>query len=65
MAGKEALISSLPTPWLQGGYGAKELGEAVARVCDAGKADFKFLYPDDMSIKDKIEKVHVVIFLVS
>jgi formyltetrahydrofolate synthetase len=35
------------------------LGEAVAAACEknAAAADFKMLYPESLSIKEKIEKV--------
>ena len=52
-------------PVRQGGEGARELGEAVVKVCDEQRAEvadgrsegFKFLYPLDSTIKDKI-RVH-------
>ena len=42
--------------WARGGEGARELAEAVVKACEL-PSDFKLLYPDDMSIKDKIETV--------
>jgi formyltetrahydrofolate synthetase len=44
--------------WAKGGEGGAELAEAVVSACE--KSDpkkFKFLYPDEMSIKEKIETV--------
>jgi methylenetetrahydrofolate dehydrogenase (NADP+)/methenyltetrahydrofolate cyclohydrolase/formyltetrahydrofolate synthetase/formate--tetrahydrofolate ligase len=42
--------------WAEGGLGAVELGKAVISACEQpGK--FKFLYPLEMSIKDKIETI--------
>ncbi len=43
--------------WMEGGAGAKALGEAVVRACEKPH-DFKFLYPlKGTSIKDKIETI--------
>jgi methylenetetrahydrofolate dehydrogenase (NADP+) / methenyltetrahydrofolate cyclohydrolase / formyltetrahydrofolate synthetase len=42
--------------WEEGGAGAVELGKAVIKAAD-GKSDFKFLYPLDIPIKDKIETI--------
>ena len=39
--------------WAHGGQGATELAEAVVAACEK-PSDFQLLYPDDMSIKDKI-----------
>ena len=39
-----------------GGAGAVELGKAVIKAAEL-KSDFKFLYPLDISIKDKIETI--------
>jgi formyltetrahydrofolate synthetase len=42
--------------WAQGGLGALDLGRAVISACEQpGK--FKFLYPLEMSIKEKIETI--------
>src|SRR5271163_1232463 len=42
--------------WAEGGLGAVELGRAVISACEQpGK--FKFLYPLEMSIKEKIETI--------
>lgn len=47
--------------WEEGGRGAVTLGEAVSSACAAARASedtqFKFLYPLDCSIKEKIETV--------
>eukprot|EP00600_Ochromonadales_sp_CCMP1393_P009483 CAMPEP_0174971452 /NCGR_PEP_ID=MMETSP0004_2-20121128/10007_1 /TAXON_ID=420556 /ORGANISM="Ochromonas sp., Strain CCMP1393" /LENGTH=637 /DNA_ID=CAMNT_0016221417 /DNA_START=9 /DNA_END=1922 /DNA_ORIENTATION=+ len=43
--------------WAEGGKGAMDLGKAVIDACAASKAEgnpFKFLYPLEMSIKEKI-----------
>jgi methylenetetrahydrofolate dehydrogenase (NADP+)/methenyltetrahydrofolate cyclohydrolase/formyltetrahydrofolate synthetase/formate--tetrahydrofolate ligase len=48
--------------WARGGKGAVELAEAVVQAC--GKPPrFHPLYPDDMSIKDKIETIAKKVYL--
>lgn len=42
--------------WAKGGEGGVELAEAVVAACQK-PTNFRFLYPDDMSIKQKIETV--------
>ncbi|WP_066634340.1 formate--tetrahydrofolate ligase [Desulfolucanica intricata] len=42
------------TAWSDGGEGCTEVAELVVKACEE-PTDFKFLYPDDMSIKEKIE----------
>jgi len=43
--------------WMEGGAGAKALGEAVVKACEK-PSNFKFLYPlKGTSIKDKIETI--------
>jgi formyltetrahydrofolate synthetase len=42
--------------WAQGGLGAVELGKAVISACEK-KGNFKFLYPLEMGIKQKIETI--------
>jgi formate--tetrahydrofolate ligase len=43
--------------WANGGPGAANVAEAVVRICEEGKSEFKTLYPDDMGLWDKIQKV--------
>jgi len=40
--------------WMEGGEGAVKLAEAVVAACEK-PTDFRFLYPLDLSIKEKIE----------
>jgi formyltetrahydrofolate synthetase len=42
--------------WALGGAGAVDLGKAVIAACEK-PSNFHFLYPLEMSIKDKIEKI--------
>ena len=49
---------SLSTAYVDGGAGATDLAEKVVASCDNNKkADFHFLYEDEMSVVDKINKV--------
>ncbi len=42
--------------WAKGGEGGAELAEAVIAACEK-PSQFRFLYPDNMSIKEKIETI--------
>jgi formyltetrahydrofolate synthetase len=42
--------------WAKGGEGGADLARAVVAACEKPN-DFKFLYSDDMSIKEKIETI--------
>jgi formyltetrahydrofolate synthetase len=42
--------------WAQGGAGAVDLGKAVIAACEK-PSNFQFLYPLEMSIKEKIETI--------
>lgn len=42
--------------WAEGGAGAVAVGEALIKAMEA-PSDFKLLYPDEMSLKDKIETI--------
>jgi len=48
--------------WAAGGPGAADVAEAVVKICDEKKADFKFLYPDDMPLWDKIKTIATQIY---
>ena len=43
--------------WEKGGEGAADLAEEVAKIADSGSAEFKTLYPDNMSLWDKTEHI--------
>src|SRR6266540_2775394 len=53
MGAMDAVVS---THWADGGKGAKELAEAVIRAAEK-PTNFQFLYPLEMSIKEKIETI--------
>ncbi len=48
-------------PWAKGGEGCEEAAHAVSKACGE-KNDFRLLYSDDMSIKEKIETVATKIY---
>ena len=47
--------------WAEGGAGAVELAEMIVSACDMPN-EFRLLYPNDMSIKDKIETIATEIY---
>ncbi|HEY3823590.1 MAG TPA: formate--tetrahydrofolate ligase, partial [Bryobacteraceae bacterium] len=53
-AGAEDAVRS--NHWAEGGAGAVDLGKAVIAACEK-PSHFRFLYPLEMSIKDKIETI--------
>ena len=59
-AGAEDAVMS--NHWAEGGKGAVALAEAVVAACEK-PSDFKLLYPDDISIKDKIETICKKVYL--
>jgi methylenetetrahydrofolate dehydrogenase (NADP+)/methenyltetrahydrofolate cyclohydrolase/formyltetrahydrofolate synthetase len=52
--GAEDAVES--TVWMNGAQGGAALAEAVVKACEK-PSNFKFLYPDEMPIKEKIETV--------
>ncbi|MBC8466615.1 MAG: formate--tetrahydrofolate ligase [Deltaproteobacteria bacterium] len=44
------------THWADGGDGAVEFAEAVKEACEE-KTDFAFLYPIEMKLRDRVEKI--------
>ncbi len=52
--GAQCKISS---HWEKGGEGAADLAKEVAKIADSNSAEFKTLYPDDMSLWDKTEHI--------
>ena len=58
-AGAEGAVMS--DHWAEGGGGAVELAKVVAAACDQ-PSDFKFLYPLDIPIRDKIEIIATKVY---
>ena len=57
--GVEVVVTDV---WGKGGGGAEELAQAVARVCEAGKADFKPIYDWESPVTEKIEAIATKIY---
>jgi methylenetetrahydrofolate dehydrogenase (NADP+)/methenyltetrahydrofolate cyclohydrolase/formyltetrahydrofolate synthetase/formate--tetrahydrofolate ligase len=51
-----AETAAMSDHWTNGGDGALELADAVMAACEKG-SDFEFLYPLELSIKEKIETI--------
>ena len=49
------------THWADGGDGALELTDAVMEACK-DKNDFKFLYPNEMKLRQRVEKIAKVVY---
>ena len=52
--GSEAILCK---HWALGSEGTTELATRVAQIADAGEANFSPIYPDDMSLFDKIDTI--------
>jgi formate--tetrahydrofolate ligase len=53
------------THWADGGAGTEDLARHVAEIADSGQAAFKPLYPDDMSLRDKVKTIATEIYRAS
>jgi len=53
----EGVKAFIATHWADGGAGTEDLAKHVVELADSGVADFKPLYPDDMSLRDKVETI--------
>jgi formate--tetrahydrofolate ligase len=53
------------THWADGGKGTEALAHHVVDVCASGKAKFKPLYPDNMSLRDKVKTIAQEIYRAS
>jgi formate--tetrahydrofolate ligase len=52
---------ALSEHWLKGGDGALELADAVMEACKE-KNDFKFLYPMEMKLRERVDKIAKVVY---
>jgi methylenetetrahydrofolate dehydrogenase (NADP+)/methenyltetrahydrofolate cyclohydrolase/formyltetrahydrofolate synthetase len=52
---------ALSEHWLKGGDGALELADAVMEACE-DKNDFKFLYPMEMKLRERVDKIAKVVY---
>ncbi|MBN8459970.1 MAG: formate--tetrahydrofolate ligase [Verrucomicrobia bacterium] len=61
--GDELGVEVVPaTHWADGGAGAVPLAEAVIRAADSPPDGFRFLYPDDLSLRRKLETIATTIY---
>src|SRR5437763_17097226 len=54
LCAKEGVEAVVADHWARGGEGAAELARAVVKRVDCGTAEFKLLYPDEMTLREKI-----------
>jgi formate--tetrahydrofolate ligase len=60
---KEAGVTALVcNHWAEGSKGAAHLAQAAVDLIAKGSADFKYLYPDDMKLLDKIRTIATQIY---
>ena len=52
---------ALSEHWLKGGDGALELADAIKEACEE-KNDFKFLYPMEMKLRERVDKIAKVVY---
>jgi formate--tetrahydrofolate ligase len=52
---------ALSTHWANGGDGALELADVVMDACNE-KNDFKFLYPIEMKLRERVDKIAKVVY---
>jgi methylenetetrahydrofolate dehydrogenase (NADP+)/methenyltetrahydrofolate cyclohydrolase/formyltetrahydrofolate synthetase len=52
---------ALSEHWLKGGDGALELADTVMEACEE-KNDFKFLYPAEMKLRERVDKIAKVVY---
>jgi methylenetetrahydrofolate dehydrogenase (NADP+)/methenyltetrahydrofolate cyclohydrolase/formyltetrahydrofolate synthetase len=52
---------ALSEHWLKGGDGALELADTVMEACEE-KNDFKFLYPTEMKLRERVNKIAQVVY---
>ena len=52
--GTEAIVSK---HWADGSAGSENLAKRVAEIADSDNANFATIYPDDMSLEDKIQTI--------
>jgi formate--tetrahydrofolate ligase len=52
--GTEAVVAD---HWARGSEGAADLARAVVALAESGKSEFRFLYPDEMPLWDKVRTI--------
>lgn len=59
---KQGVKAVLCEGWEKGGKGTTELAKIVCHICDSNEAQFKTLYSNDISLKEKIETLATQIY---
>lgn len=54
---KESIENAICEVWQKGGEGGIELAEKVMKLSEKGSPDFKFLYPLEISLTDKVKLI--------
>ena len=58
-----AIAAVMSNHWAEGGEGAQELAQAVIEACNhSNPEDFRFLYPLEMTLKQKIETIATKVY---
>ena len=58
-----AVAAVMSNHWAEGGEGAQELAQAVIEACNhSNPEDFRFLYPLEMTLKQKIETIATKVY---
>jgi methylenetetrahydrofolate dehydrogenase (NADP+)/methenyltetrahydrofolate cyclohydrolase/formyltetrahydrofolate synthetase len=52
---------AMSTHWADGGDGALELADVVKEACEETN-DFKFLYPNEMKLRERVDKIAKVVY---
>ncbi|HJX34056.1 MAG TPA: formate--tetrahydrofolate ligase, partial [Desulfatiglandales bacterium] len=60
-AEKAGARCAVSTHWANGGEGALELAEAVKEACNE-KTNFKYLYPLEMKLRERVEKIAKTVY---
>jgi formate--tetrahydrofolate ligase len=53
----EGVKAVIADHWAQGGEGAAELARTVVDLAESGQADFRYLYPDEMPLLEKVRTI--------
>ena len=54
-------LCDVSSHWADGGDGALELADTVMEACEE-KNDFKFLYPTEMKLRERVDKIAKVVY---
>jgi formate--tetrahydrofolate ligase len=57
LCAREGVDAVVADHWARGGEGAADLARAVVALAESGKAEFRFLYPDEMPLWDKVRTI--------